>query len=86
MILSEFGLGVTKEELIDIYEYATKKRFSPLIIDMEESPDKRFLRGFLVDTSISYKSRKVENWCILHTCHFCVFHKKGETGMLCFSL
>ena len=28
MILSEFGLGVTKEELIDIYEYATKERFS----------------------------------------------------------
>ena len=26
MILSEFGLGVTKEELIDIY--ATKERFS----------------------------------------------------------
>ena len=47
MILSEFGLGVTKEELIDIYEYATKERFSPLIIDMEESPDKRFRRGFL---------------------------------------
>jgi len=47
MILSEFGLGVTKEELIDIYEYATKERFSPLIIDMEESPDKRFRRGLL---------------------------------------
>ena len=45
MILSEFILGVTKEELIDIY--ATKERFSPLIIDMEESPDKRFRRGFL---------------------------------------
>jgi len=44
MILSEFGLGVTKEE-IDMY--ATKERFSPLIIDMEESPDKRFRRGFL---------------------------------------
>ena len=33
MILSEFGLGVTKEELIDIYEYATKERFSPMIMD-----------------------------------------------------
>ena len=56
MILSEFGLGVIKEELIDIY--ATKERFSPLIIDMEESPDKRFRRGFLVDTNISYKVEK----------------------------
>ena len=47
MILKEFGLGVTKEELIEIYEYATREKFSPLLIDMEESPDKRFRRGFL---------------------------------------
>ena len=47
MILKEFGLGVTKEELIEIYEYATKEKFSPLLIDMEESSDKRFKRGFL---------------------------------------
>jgi len=47
MILKEFGLGVSKEELIALYEYATKEKFSPLLIDMEESPDKRFRRGFL---------------------------------------
>jgi len=47
MILKEFGLGVTKEELVEIYEYATKEKFSPLLIDMEESPDKRFRKGFL---------------------------------------
>jgi hypothetical protein len=47
MILKEFGLGVSKEELIALYEYATKQKFSPLLIDMEESPDKRFRRGFL---------------------------------------
>ena len=47
MILKEFGLGVTKEELIEIYEFATKEKFSPLLIDMEESPDKRFRKGFL---------------------------------------
>jgi len=29
MILKEFGLGVTKEELIEIYEYATQEKFSP---------------------------------------------------------
>jgi len=28
MILKEFALGVTKEELIEIYEYATKEKFS----------------------------------------------------------
>lgn len=47
MILKEFGLGVTKEELIEIYLFATKEKFSPLLIDMEESPDKRFRKGFL---------------------------------------
>jgi len=47
LILSEFGLGVSKEELLDYYEYATKEKFSPLIIDMEESPDKRFRKGLL---------------------------------------
>ena len=47
LILSEFGLGVTKEELLDFYEYATKEKFSPLIIDMEESSDKRFRKGLL---------------------------------------
>ena len=47
MILSEFGLGVSKEELLALYEYATKEKFSPLIIDMEEDPSKRFRKGFL---------------------------------------
>jgi hypothetical protein len=47
MILKEFGLGVSKEELIALYEYATKQKFSPLLIDMESSVEKRFRRGFL---------------------------------------
>ena len=47
MIFSEFGLGVSKEELLALYEYATKEKFSPLIIDMEEDPSKRFRKGFL---------------------------------------
>ena len=47
MILSEFGLGVSKEELLEIYDYATNEKFSPLVIDMEESPDKRFRKGLL---------------------------------------
>jgi hypothetical protein len=45
VILSEFGLGVSKDELVAIYEYATQQKFSPLIIDMEETPDKRFRKG-----------------------------------------
>jgi len=46
MILSENGLGVSKEELLKIYEYATKQKLSPLLIDMEADPSERFRRGF----------------------------------------
>lgn len=53
VILSEFGLGVTKEELIEIYKYATSEKFSPLLIDLEAESNKRFRRGLLevIDTS-----------------------------------
>lgn len=47
VILSEFGLGVNKEELLKIYEYATAEKFSPLIIDMDEDKSLRFRKGFL---------------------------------------
>ena len=47
MILSTYGLGVTKNQLIKMYDYATNEKFSPLLIDMEENPDKRFRKGFL---------------------------------------
>ena len=45
MILSEFGLGVTKDELLALYQYATTEKFSPLIIDMEAGADDRFRKG-----------------------------------------
>lgn len=45
LILSEFGLGVTKEQLLELYKYATGEKFSPLIIDMEEEQEKRFRKG-----------------------------------------
>jgi len=54
LILSEFGLGITKEELIALYEYATNEKFSPLLIDMEEGADKRFRKGLL--EIINYKN------------------------------
>ena len=47
VILSEFGLGVTKEQLIYLYETATKEKFSPLLIDLEAEPFERFRKGFL---------------------------------------
>jgi len=45
MIMSEFGLGVTKEELLQLYEYATKEKFSPLLIDLEADKESRFRKG-----------------------------------------
>lgn len=47
MILSEFGLGITKDELLSLYKYATAEKFSPLVIDMEEDATKRFRKGLL---------------------------------------
>jgi hypothetical protein len=46
LILSEFGLGVSREQLLAMYEYATKEKFSPLLIDLEQDPTKRFRKGF----------------------------------------
>jgi hypothetical protein len=46
MILSEFGLGVSKDQLVRMYEYATKEKFSPLLIDLEAEPVDRFRKGF----------------------------------------
>lgn len=47
LILSEFGLGITKEELLELYKYATAEKFSPLLIDMEEDASQRFRKGLL---------------------------------------
>jgi len=46
VILSEFGLGVSKEQLIQLYEEATREKFSPLLIDLEADPYARFRKGF----------------------------------------
>jgi hypothetical protein len=47
IILSEFGLGITKDQLFEIYNFATSEKFSPLLIDMEEGPENRFRKGLL---------------------------------------
>lgn len=53
MILSEFGLGVTKEKLLSIYKLATSEKFQPLVIDMDEDPDKRFRKGLIEIMDVS---------------------------------
>ncbi len=46
-ILSDFGLGVSKEQMLGMYEFATAQKFSPLLIDTEAEKDKKFRKGFL---------------------------------------
>tara|TARA_R100001224_G_C4009607_1_gene145699 strand:- start:330 stop:1043 length:714 start_codon:yes stop_codon:yes gene_type:complete len=53
LILSEFGLGITKEELLKLYHYATAEKFSPLLIDLEQDPADRFRKGLTEIISIN---------------------------------
>jgi hypothetical protein len=46
LILSEFNLGVTKDELIAIYDHCTSEKFSALLIDLEADKAHRFRRNF----------------------------------------
>ena len=65
MILSEGGLGVDKDDLLKIYEYATLEKFSPLIIDYEEEIHNRYRKGLLeiIDPNrfANTKKLRVEN-------------------------
>ena len=46
LILSELSLGVTKDQLMSLYEYATDTKFSPLIVDLAAPKQTRFRKGF----------------------------------------
>ena len=48
MIMSELSLGVTKEQLIKIYNYATKDKFDVLMVDLDEpNINHKFRKNFL---------------------------------------
>jgi hypothetical protein len=47
MILSEGSLGIDKDQLLRMFQEATKEKFSPFIIDYEQDPDKRYRKGLL---------------------------------------
>ncbi len=48
MIMSELSLGVTKEQLIKIYNYATKNKFDVLLVDLDQADiNKKFRKNFL---------------------------------------
>ena len=46
LILSEFALGISTDELERLYDEATSVKFSPLIIDMAAPKAERFRKGF----------------------------------------
>jgi len=46
LILSESGIGVSKEELFRLYKQATSEKFSPFIIDFEAENEKKYRKGF----------------------------------------
>jgi hypothetical protein len=47
-ILRNFGLGCSKEQLLNMYQYATEEKFSPLFLDLEaEKGTSKFRKGFL---------------------------------------
>ena len=48
MIMSELSLGVTKDQLLKIYNYATRDKFSVLIVDLDQADiNKKFRKNFL---------------------------------------
>jgi hypothetical protein len=46
IIMSEFGLGVTKDQLMKMYEHSTNEKLNVMIIDMEADKQKRFRKNF----------------------------------------
>jgi len=47
LMLNEFSVGVTKEQLLKMYEFATKDKFNFLLIACDESdPEKKFRHNF----------------------------------------
>lgn len=48
LLMSEFSYGLTKEQILGMYDYATNEKLSPFIISIEEPDlDKKFRKGFL---------------------------------------
>jgi len=47
LMLNEFSVGVDKDQLINMYEHATKEKFNFLLINCDESdPNKKFRHNF----------------------------------------
>ena len=45
-ILRNFALGISKDQLINMYNYATDEKLDCLLLDLEASKDKKFRKNF----------------------------------------
>jgi hypothetical protein len=45
-VLGEVAVGLTKEQLLAMYEYATNEKFNALVVDMEAPNEKRFRKNW----------------------------------------
>lgn len=52
LILAEGGLGIDRDQLLKIYDYATKEKFSALVIDYEAPVEKRYRKNWLEFLSV----------------------------------
>ena len=52
IIMREFALGVDKDTLLSIYDYATRQKLMPLMVDLEAPASQRFRRGIFEPISI----------------------------------
>jgi hypothetical protein len=52
LILSEGGLGLDRDQLLALYNYATAEKFSVLLIDYEAPIEKRYRKNFLEFLSV----------------------------------
>ena len=46
-ILRECSVGISKEELLSMYNISTKKKFDVLVINLEKSGNERYRHNFL---------------------------------------
>ncbi len=47
LILSESGIGLDRQQLLNLYNYATAEKFSALVIDYEAPVDKKYRKNWL---------------------------------------
>lgn len=52
LILSESGIGLDREQLLSLYNYATAEKFNALVIDYEAPIEKKYRKNWLEYLSI----------------------------------